>query len=276
MKDLKPQFDFDDILIVPKYKTHILSRYKGIKLEKKLPLFTAPMDSVIDLKNINTFLNQGINVTLPRTIKYEQFVTKEILAGSKTDNGVFISMGIEDLDIELRTSFRNIHENAHILIDVANGHMQKLFDYCREIKRLRPDIILMIGNVANPKTYEWYVKNTDVDYIRVGIGNGNGCWVDGTEILTINGYKKIENLEIDDYVLTHDGSYQSIQSKISYVSNEKLYDINGERCTESHEIYVINKSDINNINDDNYMTYCYWVRAKNINEKSHLIVSWCD
>lgn len=175
MEGLKPQFDFDDILIVPKYKTHISSRYKGIELSEKLPLFTAPMDSVVDLKNINDFLNQGINVALPRTIKYGKFISKEILAGSKTDNGVFISMGIEDLDIELRTSFRNVHERAHILIDVANGHMQKIFDYCREIKRLRPDIVLMVGNIANPKTYRWYAENTDVDYIRVGIGNGGGC-----------------------------------------------------------------------------------------------------
>jgi hypothetical protein len=175
MKDLKPLFDFDDILIVPKIKTHISSRYKGINLNKRLPLFTAPMDSVVDLKNVDTFLNQGINVTLPRTIKYGQFLTKEILSGSKSDKGVFISMGIQDIDIELRTSLGNIHENAHILIDIANGHMQKLFDYCREIKRLRPDIILMIGNIANPETYRWYAENTDVDYIRVGIGNGGGC-----------------------------------------------------------------------------------------------------
>jgi len=175
MKDLKPQFDFDDILIVPKYKTHISSRYKGIDLNKKLPLFTAPMDSVVDLKNMKTFLNQGINIALPRTIKYGQFVSKEILSGSKSDNGVFVSMGFNDLDKELKTSLRNIHERAHILIDVANGHMQKLFDYCREIKRLRPDIVLMIGNIANPETYRWYAENTDVDYIRVGIGNGGGC-----------------------------------------------------------------------------------------------------
>lgn len=175
MKDLKPKFDFDDILIVPKYKTHISSRYKDINLDKKMPLFTAPMDSVVDLKNINNFLKQGINVVLPRTIKYGQFLNKEILSGSKSDKGVFISMGFNDLDNELKTSFRDIHEKAHILIDVANGHMQKLFDYCREIKRLRPDIILMIGNIANPKTYRWYAENTDIDYIRVGIGNGGGC-----------------------------------------------------------------------------------------------------
>ena len=69
MKNLKPQFDFDDILIVPKVKTHINSRYRGITLPPRLPLFTAPMDTVVDKKNYQTFLNAGIGVTLPRTIK---------------------------------------------------------------------------------------------------------------------------------------------------------------------------------------------------------------
>lgn len=170
MKNLKPQFDFDDVLIVPKIKTHISSRYKGIEIPKKLPLFTAPMDTVIDTENMMEFNKYGIGVTLPRTIKLHEY---NFLPVRLTN--AFISVGFEDIDIELKTSLRNIPENQHLLIDVANGHMQKLFDYCREIKRLRPDIVLMIGNIANPETYEWYAKNTDVDFIRVGIGNGGGC-----------------------------------------------------------------------------------------------------
>jgi len=165
--NLKPQFDFDDVLIVPKTKTHVSSRYKGIILPRSLPLFTAPMDTVVDMENMFEFMENGIGVTLPRTIKHDDY--------HLIPNGVFVSMGFEDLDELLKTSFRNVKKGLCIVIDVANGHMQKLFDYCREIKRLRPDIVLMIGNIANPKTYLWYAKNTDVDYIRVGIGNGGGC-----------------------------------------------------------------------------------------------------
>lgn len=167
MKNLKPQFDFDDILIVPKTKTNISSRYKEIKLSHYSPLFTAPMDTVVNLDNYTDFISNGINVTLPRTISPLEY--------DKIRNNVFISMGFDELDFQLKTSLRNIVKDQHILIDVANGHMQKLFDYCREIKRLRPDIVLMIGNIANPETYRWYAENTDVDYIRVGIGNGCGC-----------------------------------------------------------------------------------------------------
>ena len=167
MKDLKTHFDFDDILIIPKVKTHIQSRYQGISIPKTLPLFTAPMDTVVNKTKYRIFLNAGISVTLPRTIKRNDIVD--------LPQGVFLSMGFDDIDFELKSSLRNIRNNEHILIDVANGHMQRVFDYCREIKRLRPDIVLMVGNIANPDTYTWYAQGECVDYIRVGIGNGGGC-----------------------------------------------------------------------------------------------------
>jgi len=175
MENIKSKFDFDDILIVPSVKTYITSRYQNIKLSKRLPLFTAPMDTVVNLGNMDVFKKNRINVVLPRTVKYGQFIANEILNNKTTDDGVFVSLGFNDLDLHYKNNFKDFHKDAHILIDVANGHMQKIVDYCREIKRLRPDIMIMVGNIANPETYRWYCKNNCVDYIRIGIGNGNGC-----------------------------------------------------------------------------------------------------
>jgi len=207
MKNLKPQFDFDDILIVPKYKTHVSSRYDGITLSKTLPLFSAPMDTVVNLDNMDFFRKFGISVTLPRTITYNKYIEH----GTRKD--VFISMGFNDIDVHLKTDLRNIYPDCHILIDVANGHMQKLFDYSREIKRLRPDIVLMIGNIANPETYLWYAKNTDVDYIRVGVGNG--CFAAGTRILMSSGiYKNIENICHGDEIVTMNGTVAKVKRLI--------------------------------------------------------------
>jgi len=167
MKNLKPLFDFDDILIVPKVKTDISSRYKNIILSRTLPLFTAPMDTVVDIENMFDFMENGISVTLPRTIKRDEY--------HLVPRGVFVSMGFEDINFELKTGLKNLKKDLCVVIDVANGHMQKVFDYCREIKTLRPDIVLMVGNIGNPETYQWYAKGNCVDYIRVGIGNGGGC-----------------------------------------------------------------------------------------------------
>lgn len=169
------KFDYNNILIVPKVNSDITSRYRDIVLPDMLPLFTAPMDTVVNYSNKDEFLKNRIQVVLPRTVSYDWFIAGEILAGKTDDDGVFVSLGLDDMERRYRNNFMSFHKNAHILIDVANGHMQKIIDIAREVRRLRPDIILMVGNIANPESYAWYAKNNCVDYIRVGIGNGNGC-----------------------------------------------------------------------------------------------------
>jgi IMP dehydrogenase/GMP reductase len=171
MIDTDIKFDFNDIFIVPAKKTHINSRYEDITLPSTLPLFTAPMDSVVDLTNAKLFKTSGINVVLPRTVKYVDFLS--YCSGWNMTT----SFGFDDLDQLL---YKNkikteLHENANILIDVANGHMQKIVDYCQEIKRLRPDIKIMVGNIANPETYFWYAQNNCVSSIRLSIGSGSAC-----------------------------------------------------------------------------------------------------
>lgn len=201
MENTSIKFDFNDIIIVPQKKVHINSRYCDIVLPNKLPLFTAPMNTVVDLTNIQTFSENRINVCLPRTISYKEFNallnkinllqhriinTKALFSMQKRKTleynivtpqiaSTFVSLSFNDLDYFYFDNFKEFHQNAKILIDVANGHMQKVIDYCREIKRLRPDIIIMVGNIGNPESYWWYAENDCVDYIRVGIGNGNGC-----------------------------------------------------------------------------------------------------
>jgi len=167
------KFDFDDLLIVPSVITNINSRYSDIYLPHKLPLITAPMDTVVDLSNIDDYINNNIHVCLPRTINYNDF--KKIYNHRKYTN-VFISLGFREIENELHLhNFQSFHNNAHILIDVANGHMSKIIEYAKKIKQLRPDIIIMVGNIANPETYLYYANSQCVDYIRIGIGNGGGC-----------------------------------------------------------------------------------------------------
>ena len=55
-------FDFDDILIEPEMHTGILSRKKVDPFDEKqmLPLFTAPMDTVISMNNYEVFNSHNI------------------------------------------------------------------------------------------------------------------------------------------------------------------------------------------------------------------------
>ena len=200
---IERKFDLDDILIVPAKKSHIVSRYSDIQLKKTLPLFTAPMDTVVDLTNIDIFIDNNINVVLPRTVTYKDFKVKCLDVNFDRYKNTFISFGFNDFDLLLKNNLKDLHHGAHILLDIANGHMQKIVDYCTEFKRLRSDIIIMVGNVANPKTFEWYVKSGTVDYIRLSIGTGNGCLTGKNSAV---GYPLASLLiEINDLVIKYKG-----------------------------------------------------------------------
>ena len=66
------KYDWNDVSIVPETLSTIASR-KEINplIGDKLPLFTAPMDKVIDGTNVKSFDDNLINVCLPRHVKYE-------------------------------------------------------------------------------------------------------------------------------------------------------------------------------------------------------------
>jgi len=257
-------FDFDDILIQPTKLSYIRSRSEvNIKYKNgKLPLMTAPMDTVISTQNLNYFLDNDIIPVLPRGVENE------------SKNMVFTSYGLSEFETKFITNPIELTEKIYVLIDVANGHMMEMFFIVKTAKELYGDnLCLMVGNVANPDTFIEYAR-LNVDYVRIGIGNGNGCWVDDTLINTIDGHKPIQNIELNDKVLTHLGSYKEVINKISYEINDELTLINGEICTNDHELYVINKKDLNLVNENNYTDFAFFVSADKIDENKHLILSW--
>jgi IMP dehydrogenase/GMP reductase len=159
-------YDFDDILIEPIKLSEISSR-KEIKTRRNehLPLMTAPMDTVVDKENYKLFNDLGVIPVLPRGVENEN------------EFGVFKSYGLDEFIDEFITNIKEIDDNDRlfILIDVANGHMKKLYDTAKEAKEFYGDhICLMVGNVANPDTFIEYCE-IGVDMVRIGIGNGNGC-----------------------------------------------------------------------------------------------------
>lgn len=275
MKKEKIKFDFDDILITPKKHSDIKSRFKEIDpfvkdvnvLSNRFPIFTAPMDSVVNGDNWINFNDSKIRIVLPRTHK------GDIYNGS---DPIFHSYGLEDFEKYFVKGEINENLKRHILLDVANGHMKQVVELVKKGKKNYPNLTIMAGNIANPETYKWYAESEAISYVRTGIGNGGGCWVDGTLIKTKNGYIDIKDIEINDSVLTHKGNYEIVTNKVSYINNKNLLEINGEICTEDHELYVINISDSDKINDENYENFAYWIEAKNLDPECHLLLSMND
>jgi len=164
------KFDFDDILLMPSALTNISSRYTDINPyyenndTVRLPLFAAPMDTVIDENNIYEFSKAGINVCVPRTVNNQDDL--------EVPSFTFKSYSL--FEFKLKVDNKD-NLPSHVLIDIANGHMESIVDICKKAKSQYDNLTIMVGNIANPLTYKIYAQAQCVDYIRVGIGNGAGC-----------------------------------------------------------------------------------------------------
>jgi IMP dehydrogenase/GMP reductase len=165
-------FDFDDILIEPELITSIMSRNGICITDEKhmLPLFTAPMDTVVDETNSEIFNSLGIYSIIPRK--------KEIPTDYySTDYRMWYSYGLEDFKNVFIDNFVGIdpQDKIYALIDVANGHMDVVKELCHDSKKIYGrQLVLMVGNCANPLTF-LSLSQAGADYVRMGIGNGAGC-----------------------------------------------------------------------------------------------------
>lgn len=186
------KFDFNDILIQPAELSSINSRTEinpyrdNLGGQPRLPIITAPMDTVVSSKNHKLFLDNNVNVCLPR---------HEYGSSPPTNafNGVFLSYSIEDFTKKflkphsLPGDCKKYEGNGmfFVLIDVANGHMESLLKATKKAKdRYGESMFLMVGNVANAKTYS-LLSDAGADAVRVGIGGGQGCL---TTVQTAVGY----------------------------------------------------------------------------------------
>ena len=279
-------YSYNDLTIVPEVISDIESRSQCnpyIDEEAKLlPIFAAPMASVVDEKNMDVFLNNGITPVLPRNIALD--VRMNVL---KSERWVALSLKeFEHVFIDnAQSAVKNV--NYHVCVDIANGHMRKLYDTCRKAKEIALtsgySLTIMTGNIANPETYKYlcdnnaiydgdFIADVVVDYIRVGIGSGAGCFVDGTKVKTNTGYKNIEDVVVGDKVLTIDNTYHSVIDTVRYKTNS-LITINDEiTSTINHRFYVIDKDKKHLITEENILKYGYWVSAENLNKDKHYLI----
>ena len=174
-KEIK--FDFDDLLIMPCGQSKINSRKEVNVFDDNgmLPLFTAPMDTVVDTENSKIFNENKIYPIIPRT--YDKLMPEDNewkAMGLKEFEHFYVKNDIIDLfyvDPEKAKSIMN-HK---ILIDIANGNMKQLVDMVKISKeKYGNKLTLMVGNIANPETYK-LLSEAGADFCRVGIGGGSGC-----------------------------------------------------------------------------------------------------
>ena len=170
----EPLLELCEVAIIPSKTTEIESRTRecNARLENgKLPVFVSPMDSILNEDNFGLF-NKDTMAILPRTIDI-----KKRLDWLKT--GVWVAFGLhetEDLCDWIEMYPLDYPSTMRICIDQANGHMHKLIEVGKRLRSLiGPDSEIMIGNIANPRTYVTLAYNNFADWVRIGIGGGSVC-----------------------------------------------------------------------------------------------------
>lgn len=167
------KYGYNDLCLIPSVVSNIKSRSEVNPFYKDntLPIFASPMSAVVNVENFHIWEMNGITPILPRNIDYN--IRYEYLLKGKW---VALSLSeFENIFIKNDDFLEEVTVIPHVLIDVANGHMQHLIDICKKVKRCWGDnIVIMAGNIANPKTYIEYCE-AGIDYVRCSIGSGSCC-----------------------------------------------------------------------------------------------------
>jgi GMP reductase len=182
------KLDFNDVLFRPKRST--LSSRSEVNLEREItfkhsgrtwsgvPIITSNMDTI---SSIDMFKAMSKHKCITCFHKYIDI--DEVIKACKEgyDSKYFmLSTGITDRDFERTQIYINhLKENNidlhFICIDVANGYMFKLIDFCKKMRQNFPNVTLVAGNVVTREMTEELIINGEIDIIKVGIGSGAVC-----------------------------------------------------------------------------------------------------
>ena len=107
---------------------------------------------------------------------------------------------------------------------------------------------------------------------------GHPCFVAGTKILTADGYKNIEDVVLEDKLLTHTGKFQNINNLQRKIYNGDMFHLNikyhceNTVCTEEHPFYTREKTrkwnSLTNKYDISY-NEPLWKSAKDLTMNDH-------
>ena len=268
---------YNDIHIESQY-TEVRSRKTGVdittdmdRFKMKLPVFSANMPQITEEKMATCMYDNGGIGILHRFCSIDKNIEMFIDSMSNTELTdpycVGVSIGVQE---DEKQRFLDLYKVGARLfcIDIAHGHSIMMKEMIEWVRENSSDVCIIAGNVANAEgaldLAEW-----GADIIKVGIGPG--CFVKGTKIKTKGGYKNIERIKEGDVVLTHRGRYKKVVKTTNRKEFKKIYSINGEKCTNNHEFYVVHKKYQRVVNDDNIEQYAEWIPAEKLT-KDYLLL----
>ena len=201
--EITPKLDFNNVLIKPQ-RTTISSRSE-VCLErnftfqnsstdwKGIPIMAANMDTtgtfgVLKILSkfkmltcLNKFYTLKDYINFIEEIKLneekEEMTTPEKLNKKISDilNYTVVSTGISEKNYKNLCEIMDNVPLKWICIDVANGYMYKMVEFCKKVRNRYPKAIIIAGNVASGEMTQELIINGGVDIVKVGIGPGSAC-----------------------------------------------------------------------------------------------------
>lgn len=182
--DNELKLDFHNVLIRPKRSTLQSRSEVDLKREVKfkwstltwkgIPIIAANMDTVGTFEVYDVLSKFNIITAFHKFYEPEDFTKfKEERASNFNPNLFAISTGIGKESIE---KLKNIKIQFNIIcIDIANGYISSLVEFCKQVRELFPEKIIIAGNVVTREIVEELILNGKVDIVKVGIGPGSAC-----------------------------------------------------------------------------------------------------
>ena len=261
---------FNDICIIPSVISNIEHRSECNPYldNDMLPLFTAPMTSVIDENNWKIFKENKINTIIPRSV--------DINIRLELAKHTFIAVSLSEFEEYFINNWLFSSCTQFVCVDIANGHMKKLLDLCRQAKeKYGSSLQIMAGNIANPDTYYEYAK-AGIDYVRCGIGGGSCCTTAANTSCTfpmvslireifyiksdilkgykgrLEDYKSIPKIIADGGFSNFDQIIKALAIGADYVMLGKIFAMSEEACGEIvyKDQIIPTKMDLTAFNDE--------------------------
>jgi len=181
------KLDFTDVLFRPKRST--LSSRSEVCVERTfhfkhsgrswtgVPVISSNMDTVSCVEMYKAFSKEKMITCFHKYINIEDVI--QACKEGFSSEYFMLSTGITDRDfnnLENQVNFLNGHniDVAFICIDVANGYMFKLQEFCKRMRERFPNVTLVAGNVVTREIVEELIIS-GVDVVKVGIGSGAVC-----------------------------------------------------------------------------------------------------
>jgi len=174
--------DFNNVLIRPKRST--LTSRSQVNLEREfkfkhssikwkgVPVMSANMDTTGTFEVYNVLSKHKIITVMHKFYGLEDYIANK----DNLDPNLFaVSSGISDKDYEKLVEILDAIDCNWICIDIANGYLSGMVDYCKRVRARFPNKIIIAGNVVTREIVEELILIGGVDVVKVGIGPGSAC-----------------------------------------------------------------------------------------------------